>query len=706
MLKLYIAPDGKDKQDGSIESPVKSPQRALELYLKKRSLQNTTIYFREGCYYFDETLVVGKIHEPLAGTTLTLRAWKDETVVLSGGKKISTWKQTEHQNGAIWSADIPWASNKTTGFHVLYDDGRLMTRASSHKSIDDGYETTKRSQKAFPTDFCTSKKNRTELHFPDNAFEKWENLQDIEMVISPQRPWLINYLSIESVDLDNNISKITPQATYELKGRFCLENHLEFITSPGEWALDTIQKKCFYWPPNGRPGDDIIAPTLKELIRIEGDNSPNHQDDPVRNIHISDLTLMHCDRDVHTPDDKGIQHDWSMWGKGSALVRFRGAESCRLKNCTLKNTGSDGVRMDLYCQQIEVENNIISHTGGMGVLMAGYGPGYKDVNKFNRVVNNDISNTGTLYPHSMGIMIWQSGENHIAHNHIHELGYMGIVVSGVRRRFWDENLRPRDIRELVGLIDYEATSHLEGGKKHWKEYSPYMHAKNNLIEYNEIHDCMKKLADGNAIYLSGTGPHNIVRNNLVYHHSRDFLLRTDDDQFDSIWENNILIGHQSNARGFTHKGANTFNNNILINCNLCIYMGVHGPSENIHSIQRNVIYFNSPVSNGLLHGGEELDPQNIDHNLYYSKDKASICKFLENRQHHQSDINSIVADPKFRNIIELDFYIASESVLKSIGFQNIDFDRIGLMSQPSFTRLRHEGQVKINGAVSLEEMIV
>ena len=130
------------------------------------------------------------------------------------------------------------------------------------------------------------------------------------------------------------------------------------------------------------------------------------------------LRFAHADRQEWLPEDKGIQHDWNMWDKANGLVRFRGARHCAIRNCTFSDSGSDGVRLDLFCQKITVESSTFKDLGGTGILLCGYGPGKKDVNKHNRIHNNEITRVGRLFLHSPGIFIWQSGHNRITNNHV------------------------------------------------------------------------------------------------------------------------------------------------------------------------------------------------------------------------------------------------------------------------------------------------
>lgn len=701
---FIVAPNGSDDAPGTLEAPLASLEQAL-VQARARG-GDATICFRAGSYSFDKTVVIDHEAKPDPAMRLTITAWQEEDVLLSAGRRIEGWEQTELADGAIWKAVLPWAQGDSA-FRALYAGERLLPRARSHQELAAGYQTTSEPQGKFPTDFCTTYAARTQLHFPEGSFRAWDNLADLEIYMAPQRPWLVNYLAVDQIDFDNRIATVKAQGTYELRGRFVLENHLDFLTEPGEWALESATGTLYYRPEGTEPSSEIVAPTLHEIIRVEGWNDlGGSADEPVENVHIRGLRFSHCDRELLTPEDKGLQHDWAMWDKEGGLVRFRGARHCSLSNCRLEHSAGHGVRLDLYCQDIEIKGNTIAHVGGMGVVMAGYGPGHKDVHKGNRVISNTIFDTGVFYDHSMGIYLWQSGDNQIAHNHIYELGYMGIVLSGVRRRFWDPEMRPRDIREYHGLIDYDATAHLEGGQGAWDDYEPYMHCRNNVVEYNEIHDCMKRLSDGNTIYLSATGPGNIIRANLAYSHSKNFLMRTDDDQFDSLWEKNILIGSADNPRGFTHKGRNAFDNNLLVNCVLGVYTGVHGPSEGINSIRGNIVYWTTAIAGPLLLDSSGFAPGAVDGNLYFSADPVGLGTFLAERRAQNSDENAVIADPCFRDIKRLDFSWDDRAPQLRLGIERIDAGRIGLLDDPAIARIRREGGLPISGTDSVTEVFV
>ena len=56
--------------------------------------------------------------------------------------------------------------------------------------------------------------------------------------------------------------------------------------------------------------------------------------------------------------------------------------------CRFVDSGGSGLRLDLHAQRNRVEDCEFAHLGEAGILLAGYGPGTKDVNHHNDIVNN------------------------------------------------------------------------------------------------------------------------------------------------------------------------------------------------------------------------------------------------------------------------------------------------------------------------------
>jgi len=519
---------------------------------------------------------------------------------------------------------------------------------------------------------------------------------------------MVNFLPIASLNIETLEGRLAIPATYKMKGKFVVENCIDHLDKPGEWVLNSKEGRLYYWPKSGTPGNQIVAPMLDEIIRVEGVNDPSvagTKDQPVEGIVFQGLQFSYADRQQWMPEDKGLQHDWEMWDKANGLIRFRGARNCAIKDCVFSDSGSDGVRLDLFCQNITVENSSFKNLGGTGILLAGYGPGKKDVNKNNTIRNNEITKAGSLFLHSPGIFIWQSGHNLIAHNHIHDQSYSGMVVSGVRRRSFSPifekmgKMNPykqwvcdRDTREHSRTIRWDEI--ILGDIADWASYEPYMHARENLIEFNEIHDCLKLLHDGNCIYLSGNGKGNIVRYNVTYNHPEGAMIRTDDDSHGAVVQGNLLFGTMGN-QGITIKGLNTATGNIFVNCQLLT--GLAGNTVDPEcNLSRNVFYHTgTDLKNGFYYGMKGVK-EGLDYNLYYhegGKGEAMLKFQMQESQTKVIDKHSVVADPMFVDAIHGDFGFKPGSRALALGVEPLPLETVRQMgtSRDPFLKRFSEG---------------
>lgn len=656
------------------------------------------VVIQDGVYTLDQTLVFGPEDSAPRGAVTRYRAAEGASPLISGGRVIKNWEKSGLQGGKVWQAKVPWAKGDAF-FHCLYDGGTLLQRAQSGPF--------KVKANAAKVKYAGELKHRLEFSFTGNVLKPCKNLQDLELLGQPTRAWLVNYLGIASVDPTKKQARLAVPATYTMSGSFVLENRLNDLDQPGEWALNSQEGILYYWPKSGAPGDQIIAPALNELIRVEGVNDASvseKKDQPVEGLVFSGLRFAHADRQKWLPEDQGIQHDWNMWDKANGLIRFRGARNCAVRNCTFFDSGSDGVRLDLFCQEITVEGSTFRDLGGTGILLCGYGPGNKDVNKGNTIHNNEITRVGQLFLHSPGIFVWQSGHNRISHNHIYDQAYTGMVIAGVRRRFFDPVFKkmgkanpykswmfPEGTREHIPTIRWDEITLTD--IEDWPAYEPYMHARGNLIEFNEVHDCLKLLHDGNCIYLSANGDGNIVRHNVTYNHPEGAMIRTDDDSHGATVQGNLLFGTKGN-QGITIKGLNTATGNLFINSQLLT--GRAGNTVDPTSdLSRNIIYVVSgPVSEGF-HYGIDTVGAGLDYNIYYHKTPGVGKSLLQTQRERNktklADRHSLAADPLFVDPAQGDFGFKNGSPALKLGIQPLSLDivqKMGTLRNPFLSRFK------------------
>lgn len=681
---VHVAPNGNG--DGSHKNPfgtledARDKVRELRLAGERRDIN---VILSDGTYELEETFILNLSDSAPEGSVTRYVAAENSNPIISGGVNIMGWVKTDLQKGNIWLAKVPWAKGNEF-FHCLFDNTKLLTRAQSKKIII--------SNKSHVKDYAGELKYKYEFGFEDpgnnGIIKNWDNLEDIELFGMPTRKWLVNYLPIESLDMNKKEGKLAIQATYRMAGEFFVENSLDHLDAPGEWVLNSKKGLLYYWPKSGKPGENIVAPRLDELIRIEGQSDLSIEglnDKPVNGIVFEGITFSYADRQKWTVDDIGLQHDWNMWDKSNGLLRFRGAQNCTVNNCTFIHSGSDGVRFDLFSQNNTVQNSTFNNLGGTGILFSGYGPGLKDVNKKNKIYNNELTDVGSLFWHSPGIFIWQSGSNLISSNHIYDQGYSGLLISGVRRRFFNPIFKkmgqeypykrwrfPKGGRENLGAIRWDEIS-LESITE-WSSYEPYMHARNNIVEYNEVHDCLKRLHDGNAIYLSAHGNGNIIRKNVTYNHPEGALIRTDDDSHNVTVTENICIGtKEPEAQGLCLKGLNVFENNLLFN-SMLLTGSAGNTADSRSSYQKNIVYFSKKDS--IFHQRLNMFSENLNKNIYFNPNIESAENFIIEEQKGKRDTESVAADPLFVNMPLGDFSFRETSPAIKLGINAISLEEV------------------------------
>ncbi len=691
---FFVSPNGSDTWSGRLsepnaqrtDGPFASLERARNAVREsgKHRSGDISVLIRGGAYRLTKTVVFGLLDSGQGDSTVTYAAYPGETPVFSSGQEITKWKRVttalpglpQAAIGKLQMADV------SGQFHALFDAEGLLPRARSKGFI--------------PLEVGS----RNELHFPAGQLKNWPDLEDVEIVVRPHHAWVVNILPLESVDEQRQIARTSIDATYAMNRLHFLketescwvENTLEELDEPGEWVLNTKEGKLYLWPRND---STVLAPQLTELLRIEGKiDKRGSTDIPVRNLCFRGLTFMHGERYGIASDDAGLQHDWDMHDKANALVRLRGAENCRIEQCRFAHSGSSAIRIDLHGQQNTIAGNVIEHIGGAGVLLCGYGPGTKDVNRQNLIYNNHIHHVGRIYSHSPGIMVWQSGENRVANNLVHHTPYTGIIISGCMTDFFTKNSR-----ELGRTIRRHEIDRLSK-KPQLEDVRPYLHTHDNTIEYNEIHHAMEMLGDGNAIYIRGAGAGNVIRRNYIHHLVAPMIMqaaiRTDGGQTDTLIAENLI--YKCNSQGIILKLNNRCEHNIIADVIAPprgYYLSVREGPMTGATIKRNIFYSSSDTCTFI----DELPPgrgrttedrrgrdlaaskqADTDHNIYFCAGNQQLgTLMLEKQQRDGVDAHSLSVDPLFVDPANGDFQLQPDSPALKLGFVPFDVSKVGLV---------------------------
>jgi hypothetical protein len=594
---FYISAAGNDAWSGTrpeanagrSDGPVATLDRARQL-VRARIAKGLTapiaVQIRGGEYELDKTVVFRPEDGGTENFPVTYRAFQGEKPVFTGARRVTEWKPCKEDpaglpevaKGKLWTCDIPADLRGSWRITTLYDGLSMLPRARSEdlkvastRVKDDLNAQPKNIADRIKPDDAPLTFTRT-FFYRDNDLREWPVIGDIEIFVRPKHSWLVNLLPLAKVDGAAITAAFAVDPTYQVKpdNIYHVENAIDHLDKEGEWCFSSREGRVYLWPKRPLAQSDIRAPFLQEFIRVEGVEDGT----PARFIFFSGLTFRHGLRDTWRVGDIGLQHDWDMYDKGNAALRFRHAEDCAVDGCTFSASSGDGVRLDLHCQRIKVSSSLFAYLGGTGILLSGYGAGTKDENHHNTITNNYLHHIGEIYWHAPAIFIAQSGHNVISHNTIHDLSYSGIVVSGIRphelmlhkplanRREWIGSLRLPECKPYIDLL-------FKQNAASWRDINmndilPLLHSSENRIEHNDISRVMLRLEDGNAIYLSCMGINNRLVGNYIHEFSSDKSspMRLDDNSTFTYFENNVCCGSR---KGFSFKAPAQVRNNFFIN---------------------------------------------------------------------------------------------------------------------------------------------
>jgi len=220
------------------------------------------------------------------------------------------------------------------------------------------------------------------------------------------------------------------------------------------------------------------------------------------------------------------------------------------------------------------------------------------------------------------------------------------------------------------------------------------HNSLNIIEYNEIFNVMTILGDGNGIYISDTGPFNIIRYNFIHSSPEAWGvgIRTDAWQMNTYVFGNIIWKFSG---GIASSANNLAFNNIVASCKntrLSEQPGKHLDFYYDYSGTKEVRFTDGLVMRNVIwHDGESLPYFRInltedkhvnnvvDYNFYYWKNHISEMEAMLSRLRELNiDKKGMILDPMFTDPENGNFNLAPGSPLNKYGFVPLSQDEMGL----------------------------
>ncbi|HEX8916809.1 MAG TPA: right-handed parallel beta-helix repeat-containing protein, partial [Humisphaera sp.] len=216
---------------------------------------------------------------------------------------------------------------------------------------------------------------------------------------------------------------------------------------------------------------------LEHVVLIRGS-----ADKPVRDLTFRGLTFSHNGYTLpdigHHGRQAGFWYDGDTFNALPAMVQGEYLQNSSFVGCTVAHGGSGGIELRAGCRGNLIEGNHAFDLAGNGI-----GIGYRNeegtIPEKNRIANNRVHDCGAAFLGACGIWVGFARETVVAHNLVTDLPYTGISVG------WEWKGVPTLVRD-------------------------------NLVEWNHVHDVMKEVSDGGAVYTLGFQPGTVIRFNHLH----------------------------------------------------------------------------------------------------------------------------------------------------------------------------------------------
>lgn len=662
-----------------------------KLRAKGKYRDEVKIWIREGVYALNETMIFTP-----EDSNACYKAYPGEKVLFSGGVAIDNWQESKSGNKRLWTADVSGIMQREGAFKQLFVDGKRCPRTRFPKTgflkLGDVTPDVKKALYDGTDKIIIEQKNEL------TRISSFKNVELIALHF-----WIEERLPVESFDPETGIITTARHTRFSVSGDKnigYLENVAEALTDAGEWYLDEDKALLHYLPRKHEKISEIsaVVPVLKQLLRIDGDSYKNKF---VENLKFEDLEFEYS---AWTQPDWGAKRfhpelprsrwrlnsacKWDQETKKSKLygaapqgavdvpgvIYLEGAKNCAVSKCGLRHLGWYGIELADGCSGNQLTGNTISDTGAGGIKIGGAKDAvHKSALTFDNIItDNHIFSGGHVYMSALGIGLFHTFGNLVAHNHIHDLKYTGISCGWVWG--YGDNVTRENRIEKNHIHHIGDGSLSDMGGIYLLGIQPGTRVAGNLI-----HDIRKFHYGGWGIYTDEGSSHIVIENNICYNlDSQDFHQHYGRE---NILRNNIFVSGkegaaamtQGNGRncGFEHPGVNstcalTFYNNIFVTDGMPFFFN---PNEASMAYLKKEFFSD-------LNLFWDIAGKNImlgDGNFEKIEKKYSLKKWRK----LGFDLKSILGDPKFKDLKKFDFRLKKSSPAFKLGFKQIDMSDVG-----------------------------
>jgi hypothetical protein len=492
------------------------------------------VYLRGGTYSLTSTLSFAAADSGTKGFYVKYLNYPGETPLLTGGQPIGGWTVSDSAKN-IWQA-----TGVTSRFRQLYVNGTKAIRARIPNLGAGGTANFNRITGADQT--------VPNVQVASSQVANWNNLTKVEMhlminwgdatlrLASYSTTGATAFLKFQSPEAGILSQRPFPILA-SVKQAYYFENALEFLDVPGEWYLNETTNTLYYQP---RTGEDmttatVVAPMVETLVSVMGtsaDTSPAHH------IWFQGLAFAHStylrpssfgflDGQAGQYNVSATAQNQQYVGRPSAGVLVANANNIWFERNIFSQMAATGLDFNYGTHDDTIVGNVFTDIGGAGVSVGkfvqdettefhiAYNPSNaSEICTNDTIKDNYITNVTTEIQGACGVACGYPRTIDIEHNEVSDVNYTGISVG----------------------FGWTATANAMSG---------------NRINYNDIHDIVKILADGGGIYtLSNQGSGSQMEYNYIHDFQKS--------QWADYGDHGLYLDEQTSGYTVSH--------NVLVNC--------------------------------------------------------------------------------------------------------------------------------------------
>ncbi|QSA98934.1 right-handed parallel beta-helix repeat-containing protein [Methylococcus sp. EFPC2] len=423
---FYVSPNGNDRNAGSINSPfatAKRAQSAVRAYKTIDSLVPVTVYFRQGIYYFNETLNLLNIDSGTINAPITYQAYGLEKVVFSGGLNVPA--SQIKPLGNIQISGVNTANSKKFQVVDLRAAGIAAAPASSWARSEIN---SPEKDPLAPEELFLNQRPMQVARWPNGEWAYTQNSVFIKTpkipysnemenrVINWRRPntWLKGYWGKDWYDeaiqvsfvntVDHTVRlKDTPEYGIVAGARYYVLNNISELDAPGEYYIDRSTRKAYFIPD-----EEVNSDTTLTVTKLSAPIVATHE---ASNIIFKGI-LFEGGRgngvEIIGGDHISV-FDGIVRNIGKTGIVIQGGKNHEIKGNEIYATGTGGIyanggeRVNLSPASFTISNNHIhDYSRNISTYRAGIDA---------RGVGIAIS--GNIIHNAPHVAIWVDGNNHL-----------------------------------------------------------------------------------------------------------------------------------------------------------------------------------------------------------------------------------------------------------------------------------------------------